>query len=55
MVAVIAGALLVAIGWHFVDGRGAHRRVDLHELASVGRLTVDAVARRIVVAESTGD
>ena len=55
MVTVIAGALLVAIGWHFVDGRGARRRVDLHELASVARLTLDAVARRIVVAESTGD
>jgi len=55
MVAVIAGALLVAIGWHFVGGRGARRPVDLHELTSVGRLTLDAVARRIVVAESTGD
>jgi hypothetical protein len=55
MVTVIAGALFVAIGWHFVEGRGARRRVDLHELASVARLTLDAVARRIVVAESTGD
>ena len=51
MVTVIAGALLVAIGWHFVDGRGARRPLA----PSVGRLTLDAVARRIVVAESTGD
>ena len=55
VVAVIAGALLVAIGWRFIDVRGSRRPSDRHEPASVGRLALDAVARRIVGAESTGD
>jgi hypothetical protein len=55
MVAVIACALLAAIGWRFVDGRGACRLADLSQLSDGGGLPMDAVARRIVSAESSGD
>jgi hypothetical protein len=55
MVGVIACALLAAIGWRYVEGRGACRPMNLRELRIAGGWPIDAVARRIVFAESTGD
>ena len=55
MVGVIACSLLVAIGWRYVDGRGACRPASLGELRIAGGSPIDAVASRIVFAESSGD
>jgi hypothetical protein len=51
---MIACALLAAIGFRFVDG-GACRPSGAYQSASIAGLPIDAVARRIVAAESTGD
>ena len=55
MVAVIAGALLAAIGWRFAAPPRACSPSDLHEMGVAGRSAVDSVAYRIVTAESGGD
>src|SRR5260221_8345515 len=52
VVAVIASALLAAIGWRFSDLSGACRP---NALDGGGRSAVDSVAYRIVIAESGGD
>jgi hypothetical protein len=55
MVAIIACALLAAIGWRFVAPSGVCRPVDLRRFDMPGRSAVDSVASRIVNAESNGD
>ena len=55
MVALIACALLAAIGWRFAGAPGACSPSDLHALDIAGRSAVDSVAYRIVTAESSGD
>src|SRR6186997_3735937 len=55
MVALIACALLAAIGWRFSGAPRACSPSGLHELDGAGRLAVASVARRIVTAESSGD
>jgi hypothetical protein len=55
MVALIACALLAAIGWHFSGLSGVCRPSDLRQLDMASRLAVDSVAYRIVTAESSGD
>jgi hypothetical protein len=55
MVALIACALLGAIGWRFSGVSGACRPADLRQRGMAGRLAMDTVAYRIVTAESKGD
>ena len=55
MVGLIACAVLAAIGWRYVDGRGACRPASLGDLRIAGGSPIEAVARRIVFAESSGD
>lgn len=55
MVALIACALLAAIGWRFSGLSGVCRPADLRRLDLASRLAVDSVAYRIVAAESSGD
>ncbi len=55
VVAMIVSGLVATVGWHFVDGPDACRVSDPGDVDGAGRLAADAVARRIVTAESGGD
>jgi hypothetical protein len=55
MVALIACALLAAIGWRFSGVSGTCRPADLRQLDMASGLAAGSVAYRIIAAESSGD
>ena len=55
IVATIVCALLATIGWHFAGVSDACRTSGGGQIDLAGRSVADAVARRIVTAESSGD
>jgi hypothetical protein len=55
LTACLALLATVGWGWHFVEIPGACWLPDASRSDTVGRLAADVVARRIVVAESSGD
>ena len=55
IVAMIVCALLATVGWHLAGVSGACRAFDEGQPDLDGRAAADAVARRIVTAESSGD
>jgi hypothetical protein len=55
MVALIACALLGSLGWRFFGASKACHPSDLRQFGTVDGLSVDRVAYRIVIAESSGD
>jgi hypothetical protein len=56
MVGLIASAMLGTLGWHFIARPGAVcRAADVGAMETVGRLAANAMAARIVTAESNGD
>jgi len=55
IVATIACALTLAVGWHFAGPSGVCRLADQSQLDLADSLAAETVARRIVTAESGGD
>jgi hypothetical protein len=56
MVGLIACAMVATLGWHFIARPAAVCRVaDAGEMETIGRLAANAMAARIVAAESGGD
>ncbi len=55
IVAMIACALVVTVGWHFAGPSGVCRLADQSPLDLADGLAADTVARRIVTAELGGD